>query len=132
MSQPRGSRVPLALLPSASLAADYKQAASLPHATALAYHPHTLAVGKADLHAFRLAMFARRNACEALFSALQVGHKLGLDGAERTRTAKEPTVKALLSLAMMMRSARMLASQRMERGDFPPEPPPDLALKLGL
>ena len=102
------------------------------HWSALAYHPHSLAVGKPDLHAFRLAMLARRNAPEALFSALKVGHKLSLDGAERTRTAKEPTVDLLLSLAMLTRSARVLADQRMEREPFLKVPPPDLAAALGL
>ena len=100
------------------------------HWTALAYYPHSVEAGRADLHAHRLALLARRNACEALFSALQVGHKLGLGGAARTRTAKEPTVEALLSIAMVMRSAFLLAAQRVAHGEFPAEPPPDLAAAL--
>ena len=102
------------------------------HLTALSYYPHSLAAGRSDLHAERLAMEARRNSCEALFSALQLGNKLGLDGAARTRTAKEPTVEALLSIALMQRSAFMLADLRIQRGLFRDDVPPDLARALAL
>jgi hypothetical protein len=63
-----------------------------------------------------------RNTPEALFSAVQVGNKLGLDGAARTHTAKEPTVDALFSVALMMRSARLLAYEREQRGLGPSVP----------
>jgi hypothetical protein len=99
---------------------------------ALARHPHSLAAGENKLHAKRLALLARRNSCETLFSALQAGSKLGGDGVARTRTAKEPTVEALVGLSLMMRSAFMLASLRVRDGDFPARPPDDLARALGL
>lgn len=35
----------------------------------------------------RLALYARRNSCEALFGAMKLGHKTGNDGAERNHTA---------------------------------------------
>lgn len=98
--------------------------------SALALPPHSLAAGDREGHALRLALFARRNASEALHSALQVGHKLGLSDAGRMRTAKEPTVEALTSLALIYRSARVLADQRILSGEFPPAPPPDLAAIL--
>lgn len=102
------------------------------HWTALSYYPHSLAVGKSDLHAERLANEARRNSCEALFSALQIGNKMGLDGAARIRTAKEPTLEALLSIALMQRAAFMLADLRTQRGLFRGDVPPDLARALAL
>ncbi len=84
----------------------------------------------AHLHAERVALSTRRNACEALFSAVQVGSSLGLDSADRTRTQREPTIDTLFSLALLMRSATMLAAQRIQRGLFPADPPPDLAEAL--
>lgn len=101
--------------------------------TSLAYYPHRMEVGRADLHAERIALSARRNACEALFSAIKVGNSLALDGPNRTRTNNERTIETLLSLALLMRSATMLADQRIQRDLFPADPPPDLAdaLKRG-
>jgi hypothetical protein len=93
----------------------------------LSYYPHRMEVGRPDLHAQRLALLTRRNACEALNSALQVGHSLGLDGADRMRTQKETTVEALFSLALLLRSAAVLADQRLQRGLFRIQPPPALA-----
>ena len=98
--------------------------------TSLAYYPHRMEVGMAALHAERLALSARRNACEALFSAVQVGNSLGLDGADRTRTQNESTVETLFSLALLMRSATMLAALRIDRDLFPAGPPPDLDVAL--
>jgi hypothetical protein len=97
---------------------------------ALAPHPHSVEAGAADQHAFRLAMFARRNANESLHSAIQIGNKLGLADAARMRTAKEPTVETLLSIALTQRSALMLADQRVRAGRFPAGPPRDLAARL--
>lgn len=94
--------------------------------------PHALAAGQPRNHALRLALLARRNSCEALFSAIQISNKLGLSDAARTRTAKEPTVAALLTIALLRRPAAMLADLRIRDGDFPAMPPADVAASLGL
>lgn len=98
--------------------------------TALAPDPHRRAAGQADKHARRVALFARRNHHEALHTAVKVGNKLGLRGAARQRTAKEPTVEAELSIALLARSAFMLADLRIQHDLFPREPPEDLAHAL--
>lgn len=98
----------------------------------LAYHSHSVAAGEPYLHAFREAMLVRRNTIEALFSGLQVGNKLGTDGADRTHTPREATVFALFNLALTQRTAFLLASVRIERGEFPERPPDDLAAALAL
>ncbi|HXH87210.1 MAG TPA: hypothetical protein VNI55_01205 [Gaiellaceae bacterium] len=102
------------------------------HWSALSYYPHSLAVGEPALHAERLALQAQRNYCETLFSALKLGNKLALSGAARTRTAKEPTVEALISLALIQRSAFMLADLRIRRGMFRDDLPADLSLGFPL
>ncbi|MFN0155748.1 MAG: hypothetical protein ACKVUT_15350 [Gaiella sp.] len=99
---------------------------------ALTVHPHTLAVGDARRHAERLAHLARRNSTESLFSALQVGHHLGTDGANRTRSPKQATHHTLIDLALLLRNAYTLASLRIERNEFPETPPPDLARALWI
>jgi hypothetical protein len=48
------------------------------------------------------------------------------------RTAKEPTVEALISVAMITRTARMLAAQRIQTGEFPALPPPDFLDSMAL
>jgi len=83
---------------------------------ALSAYPHTIDGGRDDRHAFRLAMYARRNSCEALFGALKVGHKLGLDGADRTHTDNESTLETLLSLGLLLRTAFAVAYERTEQG----------------
>jgi hypothetical protein len=98
---------------------------------ALSPLPHSLAVGQPRAHAKRLALLSRRNSVESLFSALQGTNKLLLKGAARTRTPKEPTVAALVSVAAILRSATMLADQRIRLGDFPESPPADVAARLG-
>jgi hypothetical protein len=95
---------------------------------ALPYYPHH-SVGRPDLHAMRLAILARRNSCEALFSGLKCRQKLGLAGAARTRLTDYDSVLALISLALMLRTAFLLASVRIEQGLHPDVPPPEL---LGL
>jgi hypothetical protein len=97
---------------------------------ALSPLPHSQEVGQPKHHAHRLALFSRRNSIETLFSAIQISNKLGLFGSARTRTAKEPTVAALFSLCLTLRSATMSADLRIREGDFPEMPPPDLASKL--
>jgi hypothetical protein len=100
------------------------------HWAALSPYPHSLQAGQPGRHALRVALYARRNANEALHSAIQVGGKLGLRGAARQRTAKEPTVEAALSIRLLLRSAFMLADLRIQHGLLPAEPPPDLARTL--
>jgi hypothetical protein len=97
---------------------------------ALSAYPHTIDGGREDLHAFRLAMYARRNSCEALFASLKIGHKLGLDGADRTHTSNERTVETLLSLGLLMRSAFVVAHERIQQDPSQAEPPPDLAAEF--
>jgi hypothetical protein len=93
---------------------------------ALSAYPHTFdGGGRGDLHAERLALNARRNACEALFGALKLGHKLGLEGSARTHTPNERIVETLLSLALVLRTAFVVAHERAEQGG-PSAPPIDL------
>ncbi len=94
------------------------------------YYPHTIEAGAKRLQAERLAMYARRNTCEAIFGALKVGHKLALESADRTHTAYETTVEALLSLALVFRTAVIVANERIRSGELLADPPPDLAAKL--
>jgi hypothetical protein len=98
--------------------------------TALAYHPHTMEGGRERLYAFRLAMYARRNSCEALFGALKLGQSLGLDGADRTHTDNEPTVETLLSLALLFRTGLVVAAERIKSGVMAADPPPALLREL--
>jgi hypothetical protein len=93
---------------------------------ALSAYPHSFeGGGSGALHAERLALYARRNSCEALFGALKLGHKLGLDGSDRTHTPNEHIVEALLSLALVLRTAFVVAHERAEQGG-PAKPPPEL------
>lgn len=102
------------------------------HWSALSPLPHRRNVGMEHLHAYRLALLSRRNHCEAVFSALKLGKKLGLESADRTRTPFEPTVDALMSISLMMKTALVLADQRRQRGLHPDVPPPPLNEALGL
>jgi hypothetical protein len=104
----------------------------LHHWAALAPLPHAKHVGREKDHAYRLALYARRNQCEAVNSALKLGRKLGLESADRTRTPWEPTVEALVSLSLMMKTAFVLADQRRQHGEQPEAPPPALSDLLGL
>lgn len=99
---------------------------------ALSWLPHSKNVGAEERHAYRMALYARRNHCEAVFSALKLGKKLALESADRTRTPHEPTVQALLSLSLMMKTALVLADQRKQRDLHPETPPPPLGDTLGL
>lgn len=94
--------------------------------------PHARDVGREKEHAYRVALFARRNHSEAVFSALKLGRKLGLESADRTRTPWEPTVEALFALSLMMKTAFALADQRIQRGTHPKTPPPPLDAALAL
>jgi hypothetical protein len=97
--------------------------------TALSRNPH-IDGGHEDRHAFRLAMYSRRNSCEALFAALKIGHKLGLGGADRTHTNNELIVEILLSLGLLMRSAFVVSHERIQQDPSQGEPPPDLTAGL--
>jgi hypothetical protein len=99
---------------------------------ALSPLPHAKNVGAENHHSKREALEARRNQCEALNSALKLGRKLNLESADRTHTPFEPTVEALLSLALMNKTAFALADQRKQRGLHPELPPPSLADALAL
>lgn len=94
------------------------------------YYPHAIDGGWEEHQAFRLAMYSRRNTCEGIFGALKLGHKLGLESADRTHTANEDTLETLLSLALLMRTAHVTANERILRGELPADPPPDLLAKL--
>jgi hypothetical protein len=89
---------------------------------ALSHYPHTIDGGREDLHALRLALYARRNSCEALFASLKLGQKLGLSGATRTHTSNEGTVETLLSLGLLLRTAFVVACERLQQA--PAESPP--------
>jgi hypothetical protein len=98
---------------------------------ALSAYPHTFdGGGRGDLHAERLALYGRRNSCEALFAALKLGHKLGLDGSDRTHTPNEHTVETLLSLALVLRTAFVTAHERAAQQVGPVTPPPELLQAL--
>ena len=94
------------------------------------YYPHTIDGGRKRDQAFRLAMYARRNTCEAIFGALKLGQKLGLESADRTHTPNENTIETLLSLGLLMRTAVVTANERIKAGEMPEDPPPDLADRL--
>jgi hypothetical protein len=96
---------------------------------ALSAYPHTSDGGRGDLHAERLAFYARRNMIESLFGALKIAHKLGLESADRTHTPNERTVETLLSLALVLRTALVTAQERIRQG-APAELPPDLVARL--
>ena len=95
------------------------------------YYPHAMDAGWEEHQAFRIAMYCRRNTCEGIFGALKLGHKLGLESADRTHTANEATLETLLSLALLLRTALVTANERILRGEMPEDPPPDLLAKLG-
>jgi hypothetical protein len=86
--------------------------------------------GQEDLHAFRLAMYARRNSCESMNAVLKGTHKLGLDGADRTRTANESVVELLISLALLSRTAFVVANERAQHGLMDADPPAALLAAL--
>jgi hypothetical protein len=51
---------------------------------------------------------------------------LGLGDAVRTHTDNEPTVETLISLALLFRTAFVVACERIDRGLIAPDPPPAL------
>ena len=81
--------------------------------SAFPFYPHH-GGGMPARHAMRVALQARRNQCEALFSSLKVGSKLGKAGADRCRL-KKPALEALISLAFLLRTALMLADVRAQK-----------------
>lgn len=89
------------------------------------FYPHHM-FGFPDRHAFRLAMLARRNACETLNSSLKVGNKAGNQGAARIRLEDYERVRMLISIALTMKTAFALAEERTRAGEFPETPPPPL------
>jgi hypothetical protein len=93
------------------------------------YYPTTME-GRPDLHAMRVAMLARRNQVESLFSSLKVGSKLGLQGPSRTRITDFDSLRMMISLSFLMRTAFMLASVRIEAGEFERKLPVELQAEL--
>lgn len=93
------------------------------------YYPTTME-GRPDLHAMRVAMLARRNQVESLFSSLKVGSKLGLQGASRTRIVDFDSLRMMISLSFLMKTAFMLAAARIAAGEFDRQLPPELQDEL--
>jgi hypothetical protein len=93
--------------------------------TAFSYYPHH-SNGLAKRHALRLALEARRNICESVFSSLKTVSQLGLRGAARTRLTDYDTVHTLISLSFTLRSSLLVADQRAQAGLF------DLALPAAI
>lgn len=93
------------------------------------YYPTTME-GRPDLHAMRVAMLARRNQVESLFSSLKVGSKLGLQGPSRTRIVDFDSVRMMISLSFLMKTAFMLAAARIAAGEFDRQLPPELQDQL--
>jgi hypothetical protein len=93
------------------------------------YYPTTME-GRPDLHAMRVAMLARRNQVESLFSSLKVGSKLGLQGPSRTRIIDFNSVRMMISLSFLMKTAFMLAAARIAAGEFDRRLPAELADEL--
>jgi Transposase DDE domain len=83
----------------------------------LPYYPRT-PYGRLDLYAIRRALLNRRNQVEALFSALQVGYKQGLDGAARVRVFDRQVSEALIALAFVTRALLVLHAERVRRGEL--------------
>jgi hypothetical protein len=90
----------------------------------LTYYPHYSDEQSAARFATRVALEARRNAAETLFSSLKVGHKLGLRGAGRTRLQDPATIYALISLAFTLKTSLVLGHLRQEQELLPGIPTP--------
>jgi hypothetical protein len=84
----------------------------------LPYYPHT-PYGRLKLYAFRRALLLRRNQIEALFSALQIGYKQGLDGAARLRIVDRNVQEALIALSVVTRALLALQALRAEAAALP-------------
>jgi hypothetical protein len=65
----------------------------------------------------------------ALFFA-EAGTQAGLSGADRTHTDNEYTVLTLLSLALLLRTAFVVANERIKHGLMSPDLPPALSESL--
>jgi hypothetical protein len=84
--------------------------------SALPYFPlHP--IGRPDLFAWRIALLARRNIGEAVWSTLKVGFKLGNSGSARPRVADRGTYEGLIWIALVTRSLLTLANERNRRRD---------------
>jgi hypothetical protein len=88
------------------------------HWSALAYYPHN-AYGMAKRYAERHALFAHRNRCESLFSALKSGGGLATVGADRLRIRDFDSVHAMVDLSFCMGTALMLGHERDKRDAGP-------------
>lgn len=72
------------------------------------FYPHH-SKGSPSKHAMRVALQARRNVCETLFSSLKVGSKLCTSGSDRCRLDK-PSIEALVSLHFLFKMAQVVAT----------------------
>jgi hypothetical protein len=89
---------------------------SLPMSTswcAFPFYPHVM-FGQPDKHAMRIALLARRNTAESHNSALKRALLVGGKGANRTHLTDFGTVRVVLDLAHLSRSALMLAAVRVD------------------
>lgn len=75
--------------------------------SAFCFYPHH-SKGSPSKHAMRVALQARRNVCETLFSSLKVGSKLCTSGSDRCRLDK-PSIEALVSLHFLFKMAQVVA-----------------------
>jgi hypothetical protein len=82
----------------------------------LPYYPRT-PHGRHKLFAQRRALLNRRNQIESVFSALQVGYKVSLDGAARTRAFDRSFTEALIALSIVTKALLLLRAERVARGE---------------
>ncbi len=89
----------------------------------LTFYPH-FRVGRASetKHAYRRAMLVRLNGIEGIFERLQIGRKLGTEGADRTRIRNKGAHEMIISLGLLSMTAATLADQRRQRGINYPAP----------
>lgn len=90
----------------------------------------------AQRYAMREALLTRLNQMEGIFERVQIGRKLGTDGADRTRIRDLGSHEMLLGLGFASMTAATLADQRrqlgihvdpLDLGLAAPPPPPPLA-----
>lgn len=102
------------------------------HWSTFPYYPHH-PLGMPERYAMRLVLQARRNTIESLFGSLKTVNQLGLKGTHRTRLRDFDSVAALIGLALMSKTALLVAAERDKRGIGPaaPEPPKPLSVLTG-
>ncbi len=73
-------------------------------------------VGRPNLYAMRVALLARRNLSESVFSSLEVGFRQGMDGGCRTRFFDRGVYEMMIWISLVTRGLLMLADQRERAG----------------